>query len=123
PPPPASTILHRPPSPPPSFFLDHSLPPHPDVHHVLHPGPERILPPDGRAVDHVAAPPFHYFRILRPQAHPLSRHLVLPQLGDRRVGVQQAHGPIARQVRDRAPVDPLVAVVERPPAGPRIVRL
>src|SRR2546427_658967 len=72
---PSSTNLHHPP-------LEHPLPSHTHIHNLVHPGPERILPLHRRAVDHVPPPPFHHFRVLRPQAHPLARHLVLPQLGE-----------------------------------------
>src|SRR5438034_5014017 len=101
----------------------HPLPSHTHIHNLVHPGPERILPHHRRAVHHVAPPPFHDLRVLSPQAHPLSRHLVLPQLGDGRVGVQQAHGHIARQVLERAHVHALVTIIEGHAAGAREVRL
>src|SRR6266540_313446 len=118
-PPPASTNLHNLHRPP----LEHPLPPHPHVHHVLHPGPERILPLHRHAIRHVAPPPLHDLRVLSPETHALARDAALPQLGNGRVGVQQAHGHIARQEFERAQVHAFVAIIEGHAAGAREVRL
>src|SRR5437667_2058435 len=115
-PPLTSTNLHHPP-------LEHPLPFHAHVHDVLHPGPERDLPRHRHAAHPVPPPAVHGVRVLGPEAHALARDLALPQLGDGRIGVEQAHGHVARQVFERAQVHSLILLLERHAAGARIVGL
>src|SRR5947208_5167290 len=74
---------------------------HPEVHDLLGPAPERILPFHRDALYLVAVPAVHDLRVLRPDLHAVAGNQLLPVLRDRRVGVQQPHGDVARQVLDR----------------------
>src|SRR2546421_5108792 len=62
---------------------------HPEVHDLLGPAPERILPFHRDALYLVAVPAVHDLRVLRPDLHAVAGDQLLPVLRDRRGGVQQ----------------------------------
>src|SRR4029077_18031201 len=89
----------------PSGQLEDLATTHPEVHDLLRPTPERVLPFHGDTRHFVAVPARHHLFVLRPNFHAIPWDEFFPILCLGGLRVEQPDRDVPRQILDRAHVD------------------